>query len=233
MHIESFLRLARSRRAARRFSPGPIPDDVLDGLLEAAGWAPSGYNLQPWHFVVASDPQTRSRLFHACLRQRPVLEAPVVVVFTGDRNVVANRFERSLRLDLEAGAVTSAYATHVRESVTREFRHGPLGFGWVRGVIAATVLRRLRPVATRPVLDRRYWVVKQVMLGAMAFLLAAESAGLDTLPMEGFDEGRIRRVLGIPRAHIVPLVVPVGYPADEERTRTHIPLAESVHRERW
>ncbi|MFQ6086291.1 MAG: nitroreductase family protein [Candidatus Bathyarchaeia archaeon] len=46
----------RGRRSIRAFKPDPIPDDVLNRILEAACWAPSVGNLQPWEFVVAKDP---------------------------------------------------------------------------------------------------------------------------------------------------------------------------------
>jgi nitroreductase len=233
MQIESFLQLARRRRAARHFRPDPVEDGLLESLLEAARWAPSGYNLQPTHYVVARDAATRKRLHVACLRQQPVLEAPVVVVFAGDLDVVPNRLDQAMCLDLRAGAITNAYASRVRSLVTRDFERGPFGVGWLRALARSAVLRRFRPVPALPALDRRYWVVKQVMLGAMSFLLAAEAAGLAALPMEGFDESRVRRILGIPRSCVVPLVVPVGYSTGEEGERARIPLEESLHRERW
>lgn len=53
--------LAR-RRSVRAFAPDPIPLDVLDRCIRIAGSAPSGANLQPWTFVVVTDPATRSAI---------------------------------------------------------------------------------------------------------------------------------------------------------------------------
>jgi iodotyrosine deiodinase len=53
--------LAR-RRTVRAFSPRPVPRDVIDDCLRAAGTAPSGANLQPWHFVVVGDDETKARI---------------------------------------------------------------------------------------------------------------------------------------------------------------------------
>lgn len=50
------------RRTVRAFSPRPIPDGVIDDCIRAAGTAPSGANLQPWHFVVITDPATKARI---------------------------------------------------------------------------------------------------------------------------------------------------------------------------
>jgi len=49
-------------RAVRRLKPDPIPDDVLGRILQAAAWAPSGGNVQPWRVVVVRDPALRQVL---------------------------------------------------------------------------------------------------------------------------------------------------------------------------
>jgi len=53
--------LAR-RRTVRMFSDRPVPREVVEQCLLAAGSAPSGANLQPWHFVVVSDPEVKRRI---------------------------------------------------------------------------------------------------------------------------------------------------------------------------
>lgn len=50
-----------SQRAIRRFRPEPIPDSVLQDLLEATIRAPNGGNFQPWHFLVIRDPELRAQ----------------------------------------------------------------------------------------------------------------------------------------------------------------------------
>ncbi|MGH7979338.1 MAG: nitroreductase family protein, partial [Limisphaerales bacterium] len=40
------------RRATTHFKPEPVPDEYLEAILGLGGQAPSGYNLQPWRFVV-------------------------------------------------------------------------------------------------------------------------------------------------------------------------------------
>jgi iodotyrosine deiodinase len=50
------------RRTVRDFSDRPIPEGVIDDCIRAAGTAPSGANLQPWHFVVVTDPAVKARI---------------------------------------------------------------------------------------------------------------------------------------------------------------------------
>jgi iodotyrosine deiodinase len=52
----------RRRRTVRAFSSRPVPIDIIADCLRAAGTAPSGANLQPWHFVVVSNPAIRHRI---------------------------------------------------------------------------------------------------------------------------------------------------------------------------
>jgi len=75
-----FYDVIRTRRSIRRFLKKPVPDDVLDRVLEAARVAPSGDNRQPWRFVVVKDEQTKSKIARACYEQDFVAQAPVVLV---------------------------------------------------------------------------------------------------------------------------------------------------------
>ena len=57
-----FLSLMQARRSIRRFSTEPVPWELVENALRAAGTAPSGAHQQPWTFVVVSDPETKGRL---------------------------------------------------------------------------------------------------------------------------------------------------------------------------
>src|SRR6202035_4683190 len=52
----------RPLRAVRRLKPDPIPDDVLHRVLEAATWAPTGGNRQPWRIIAVKDREKKNRL---------------------------------------------------------------------------------------------------------------------------------------------------------------------------
>lgn len=60
-----FYEEIRRRRTVREFSPRPVPREVIEDCLRAAGTAPSGANLQPWHFVVVTDPGTKKKIREA------------------------------------------------------------------------------------------------------------------------------------------------------------------------
>jgi nitroreductase len=62
MDYDSLLELVKKRRSIRRFKPDPIPDESIDKILEVARWAPSGFNMQPWEFVVVRRPDLRKQI---------------------------------------------------------------------------------------------------------------------------------------------------------------------------
>ena len=63
--LEEFYTDMDRRRTVREFSDRPVPRDIIETALKAANTAPSGANLQPWHFVVVSGPETKKKLREA------------------------------------------------------------------------------------------------------------------------------------------------------------------------
>ncbi len=63
--VERFYTDMARRRTVREFSDRPVPRDIIETALNAAGTAPSGANLQPWHFVVVSSAETKKKIREA------------------------------------------------------------------------------------------------------------------------------------------------------------------------
>ena len=74
-----FYDAVRNRVSVRAYKPDPVPDDVLNRVLNAGRLAPSAKNIQPWKFIVVRDPETRAALVPACRGQALVGQAPVVI----------------------------------------------------------------------------------------------------------------------------------------------------------
>ena len=75
----------RKVRQARLFEPKPVPDDVLDQLLEVARWTGSARNTQPWHFVIVKDKETLRQISQLRDPINWVADAPlgIALVFDG------------------------------------------------------------------------------------------------------------------------------------------------------
>jgi nitroreductase len=60
--LNAFYKDMKKRRTVRDFSDRPVPLDIIKQALRTAGTAPSGANLQPWHFTVVSGPETKRKI---------------------------------------------------------------------------------------------------------------------------------------------------------------------------
>jgi len=70
----------KNRRSVRAYSSKEVSREEVEKLIDAARWAPSAGNIQPWEFVVVRDAEIRRRLSMAALNQRFIEEAPIAVV---------------------------------------------------------------------------------------------------------------------------------------------------------
>jgi len=70
----------KNRRSVRAFTNEPVSDTEVEKLINAARWAPSAGNIQPWEFVVVRDPEIKRGLCEAASNQTFIEEAPVIVV---------------------------------------------------------------------------------------------------------------------------------------------------------
>jgi nitroreductase len=71
MKYNDFLELAQTRRTIRKFKTDPVSDEDVDNIIEAARWAPSGFNSQPWEFAVVKDPASREVVLKHLLEHMP------------------------------------------------------------------------------------------------------------------------------------------------------------------
>jgi nitroreductase len=91
------MAVLKGRRSIRRYRPDPVPEEMIEQLLEAGRWAPSASNRQPWHIIVVRDEGIRQQVAeHAAayvIRWAQVGEAPLLLVLCGDgRNPIYRRF---------------------------------------------------------------------------------------------------------------------------------------------
>ena len=180
------------RRATQHFESTPVPDEDLEKILWAGMEAPSGYNLQPWRFIVVRDAEQRRRLRDAAMGQPKVEEAPVVIVACGDtEGWRKGDLEEMLRLGNQHGFPESGN-DGARQAVT--------GLLSGQGRTAAGISQ-----------DMNIWVNRHVMIAFTTMMWMAEVLGYDTAPMEGFWEDKVKQVLGIPDSVRVVGLLAVGH----------------------
>src|SRR5262245_40353435 len=183
MPLKSITQVMLDRRATPHFEPDDVPEELLNAILKFAAQAPSGYNLQPWRFVVVRDAENRKRLQKVAFGQAKVGEAPVVVIAVGMKEQWKKDADEVLR---EAAKRGSGKLEDVEQYKKRAFDF---------------LLNNLR-------MD--VWVNRSTMIAVTTMMLVAEAYGFDTAPMEGFDAAAVKREFGIPDEGEVVALLAIG-----------------------
>jgi nitroreductase len=188
--IKSIIKVMLERRATMHFTSDPIPDEYLKAILSLAGQAPSGYNLQPWRFIVVRKEENRKRLQKVAFNQPKVAEAPVVIICLGMKEEWKKRADEVFREGAERGAG--------QIDSWEKARDGALGF-----------------ITKAQQMD--VWVTRHTMIAVTCLMLVAEAYGFDTAPMEGFDPAGVKAEFGVPEEAEVVALVAIGRGAEPEK----------------
>ena len=208
-----FEKIVLRRRAIKSFNPDkPIPSETLSHILALTQRAPTGNNLQPWTAVVVSDPEKRKELHFAAMSQQKILEAPITVVFAANLNALANQ-SKVISMGVQSGTMTEAEARDMNVKTTALLHPGPLCILQAAKFVVGSVWSLFKPMTVPPI-NLKAYVWKQTLMPVQTFMLAASSHGLATCPMEGFDERRVREVVGLPSNFSIPIIVSLGYASD-------------------
>jgi len=200
------LETIRTRRATDHFISEPVDDADLTKILEAARQAPSGYNLQPWRLIVVRDAENRKRLQNAAYNQEKISEAPVVLIFLGMKEQ------------------TKSWAKEVFEEGNR------LGLGQPEK--SAAIIQGATAFISN--LGWELWVNRHVMIAFSFAMLAAESLGYDTAPMEGFDADAVKSEFAIPREAEVIALLAIGHAQEPDKKYPgRLPLEKIVFAEKF
>ncbi|WP_277424393.1 nitroreductase family protein [Ralstonia solanacearum] len=76
----------------------------------------------------------------------------------------------------------------------------------------------------------RHWAARNAIFAAQTLMLGAAAKGIDSCPMEGFSASKVVKILGLPRGSVIPIVIALGYRADDARieARWRRPMADVV-----
>jgi nitroreductase len=180
---KGLLQAIAERRATPSFTGEAIPREDLQRIVLAGLNAPSGYNLQPWRFVVVHTPEQRTRLRAASFNQAKVEEASAVIVACGDLDGWRNGdVEEMLRMGL-ANGMQENYADMAKKNIPQYLGSHP---------------------------NLEAWLNRHVMIALTTMMWMAEVMGYDTAPMEGFEPDKVAELLKLPQSYRVVALLGVG-----------------------
>lgn len=181
------IRAIKERHSINFFETGKeISDEKIKELLEIANLAPSSFNLQPWKVIVVRTPERKKVLRQCAFNQPKVEEASAILIMIADPKAMEENIDRMLDSWQELGYMK----TEMRETYK----------GMANNLYGNVDSLR-----------RKIFAVKNTSLFAMNLMIAAKGLGLETHPMDGFDEDCIKKEFNISDDKIIPMLVAVGY----------------------
>jgi nitroreductase len=201
-------------RAVRRLRPDPIPDEVLQRVLQAAAWAPTGGNVQPWRVVVVQDEAKRKRLQELYIgpwKEYSKGHAAGIQHLEGEARAKQERMM----------AAADHLADHLHEAPAI------LVFCFAPGRMAITDARLDRPSVVGG--GSVYPAVQNALLACRA-----EGLGCTLTTLLCFAESEVKPLLGLPDDWYTCAFVPIGYP----RLKGHGPISRKpvskmAFRDKW
>ena len=207
------LKVIKERRSIRKYKPDPIPDELILKCLEAARWAPTGEDAQPWRFIIVKDQKTREKIGE--IAGRGSGRRFTVEFYTGK---MLERFGDKIK-------------TWPEEKRKRVFEK--LTSGKVSAFLAEA------PVNIVVCAYKNVWDPREDCSAAIQnMLLMAKALGLGTCWVIGpvtdvRDELKVKELLGIPEEYKVVSVVALGYPDEDPKPRPRKELEEVTFYERF
>jgi nitroreductase len=83
--------LIKTRRSIRKFTDEPVSDEIIDNIIEAGAWAPSGLNNQPWKFAVIRDGELKTKISTLTRYSKIVLNADTLIAVFLDNSLSYDR----------------------------------------------------------------------------------------------------------------------------------------------
>ncbi len=216
-NFEEFEKVVRSRRSTRVFSEEKIPEEVMRRCLDLALLAPNSSNLQPWEFYWVRGEAKKQELARLCLGQPAATTAQELVVCVARRDTWKRNCKLMLELfDQSETPLPQAVLQYYQQLVPLAYGQGPF---YLLGPVKKLFMHLLawkKPSPRGPAgkADMRVWAHKSTALACQNLMLSLRACGYDSCPMEGIDERRIQRLLKLPRAAEICMVISAGKRAE-------------------
>lgn len=214
MDGRDFFEVVRNRRSIRRFKPDPVPDEHIETIIEAARWACSGANAQPWEFIVVKEQQTKDKIVEAYVAHK----------------LQAWDFERTRVPELRHNGFREQPGPDWKPG----FRTAPVFIvvcGDPRTVQASVLVTHFLHNEGGPLAH----FLKNMGNATQILHLAATALGLASqwVSINATTEARLKPMLDLPEELAIHTVVPVGYPAYEPAAPYRRDLKEIIHYEKY
>lgn len=202
--MSSFWKVIKNRRSVRKYLPKDIPRSVAQKVLEAAIWAPSAHNAQPWRFIAVKDPKVKQRLAEA----------------------MAEEWDKDLRAD----GVPFEDRERLTKASIKQFTQPPIlvvACLTMEDMDTYSDERRQRAEHIMAVQS----VAASIQNLLLATHAEGLTACWFCAPL--FCQDKVREILGIPENIEPQALITLGYSAEKPKTPSRKPLKSVLHQNYW
>jgi nitroreductase len=214
----SFQEIIARRRSNRSYDISvKVPDEVIQRSLERAILSPNSSNMQLWEFYWIKSEDQIQKFVPLCLSQNTAKTASHLVAFVTRRDLWRERVKwhkKNIESEIENGT-PNKYQKRMMDYYSKvvPFAYANDWFG-IMGLLRFIVsngISLFRPMTRMAGLSSTRIVVhKSCALAAQTFMLSIAAEGYESCPMEGIDQVRVRKALGLPHAAEIGMIISVG-----------------------
>ena len=227
-----FFDAVKFRRSIRQFTSQPVNESIIQKSLEAAVLAPNSSNMQTWDFYWVKSSDKKTQLVKACLSQAAARTAADLLVVTADPKLWQRSQKPLVQWAIDSNAPKPVHV-YYQKLIPITYRWGFLNSLAPLKWIMAQTIGLVRPFMKGPFSrrDLQEIAIKSAALASENFVLALTAQGVSSCMMEGFDEGRVKRLLRLNNSTRVVMVIAVGYASDKGTwgPQWRLQLNEVVH----
>ena len=190
---ETVLKQLNWRYATKKFDPSRrISEEDWSTLEQSLVLTPSSFGLQPWRFIVITDPEIKSQLKPISWGQHQVTDGSHVVVFAIRKNLPESHIDKFVARTAEVRGATLEALAGFRKMMVGALHGGKM--------------------------DLDHWAALQVYIALGQFMATAAMMGIDTCPMEGIEPAKYDALLGLQeQGYATSVACVAGYRAGDDK----------------
>lgn len=182
--MDNFKDIAEKRRSVNYFDKSKnIPDKLIKDIVNLATLSPSAFNFQPWKLLIFRSKESKEKLFNEICKQKKVKEAPITIAILGDKNGYKSE--------------NPIWQEKLENGLTEEKKE--------------KIIKHCDNSLYDNEVKKHGFAVRNSSLFAMSLMYSAKYYDVDSHPMIGFNEEKLKEVFNLPENIVVTMLISFGY----------------------
>lgn len=217
MSYDGFKKIVEGRRSIRKFTDEKVPEALVSEWFDLTLLAPNSSNLQPWEFYRITSADKKILAAEYCFNQNAAKTASELIAVVARPDL----WKRGQKLNLDEIKKNpnppKMLVDYYTKIVPLAYSADPFGVLKILKTLIGFITGLAKPSYRGPFgkSGNLLWATKTTSLAAENLMLAIRASGFDSCPMEGFDQVRMKKLLGLPGGAYVVMMIGAGRAAPD------------------